>query len=198
MANNNVLEAYVTNPQGALEGVYEAHLSSADGLYGTIVEAPTLEGVSEVLVSEDYGRLQPAYGVSIQHQPKYGVPIGTIQPAYGVQLPIGTIQPAYGVIAYPGINISISQIEENIATLKKSISNLRSSWDGETKKDINILDNSWVGEDCKQYTQRLTKMDTKVQNTIAALELLCKTYEQVRDLVKDNQNKSLNAVNNIE
>ena len=165
-----------------------------------IEEAPRLSDFANNLQldTENYARLQPAYGVTIGHiQPAYGVTIGTVQPAYGVS--IGHIQAKYGVVLpHPGINISLSQIEENIATLKKSISNLKSSWNGETKKDINILDNSWVGKDCEQYTQRLTKMDKKVQNTIAALELLCKTYEQVRDMVKDNQNKSLSAVTNID
>ncbi len=165
-----------------------------------IEEAPRLSDIASHLEldPDNYARLQPAYGVTIgRAQPKYGVPIGTVQPAYGVS--IGHIQAKYGVVLpHPGINISLSQIEENIATLKKSISNLKSSWDGETKKDINILDNSWVGQDCEQYTQRLTKMDKKVQNTIAALELLCKTYEQVRDMVKDNQSKSLTAVTNID
>lgn len=165
-----------------------------------IEEAPRLSDFATNLQLDtaNYARLQPAYGVTIGHiQPAYGVTIGTVQPAYGVS--IGHIQAKYGVVLpHPGINISLSQIEENIATLKKSISNLKSSWDGETKKDINILDNSWVGQDCEQYTQRLTKMDKKVQNTIAALELLCKTYEQVRDMVKDNQSKSLSAVTNID
>lgn len=165
-----------------------------------IEKAPRLSDFANNLQLDtaNYARLQPAYGVTIGHiQPAYGVTIGTVQPAYGVS--IGHIQAKYGVVLpYTGINISLSQIEENIATLKKSISNLKSSWDGETKKDISTLDNSWVGKDCEQYTQRLTKMDKKVQNTIAALELLCKTYEQVRDLVKDNQSKSLTAVQNID
>ena len=89
------------------------------------------------------------------------------------------------------------KLEENIATLKKSISTLRNSWDGETKRNISILDNSWVGPDCASYTSKLSSMDKKVANTIAALELLCSTYEQARDMVKENQKKTLSSIESI-
>ena len=158
-------------------------------------------------VEKEVGSVQPAYGVPVS-QPKYGTV--TVQPAYGVpvsQPKYGTVtvQPAYGVpISQPkygvqltDINITYSQLEENISTLKKSISTLKSSWDGETKKNLATINNSWAGADCAQYTQKLSKMDTKVQNTIAALELLCSTYEQARDMVKDNQAKTISSIDSI-
>ena len=157
-------------------------------------------------VQEKYGvptgTVQPAYGVVVQ--PKYGVPTGTVQPAYGV--PTGTIQPAYGVVVQPkygvptdtDISITYTQIEENISSLKKTISSLKTAWQTESKKNITRLQNSWVGEDCSAYTTKLTKMDTKVNNTISALELLCSTYEKARDMLKETQSKSLSAINSIE
>ncbi|MBQ6497494.1 MAG: hypothetical protein IJI58_02130 [Bacilli bacterium] len=135
--------------------------------------------------------IQAKYGVAISHvppQPKYGVminpPSGVIQPKYGVVLP-GTGQ---------DLNITYNQLEEIIATLKKSISSLKNSWEVETKRNVAKLDNSWVGEDCASYTSKLTGMDKKVTNTIAALELLCSTYEQARDMVKENQAKNISAI----
>lgn len=149
-----------------------------------------------------YGKLsQPKYGVMISHQPqtKYGVVIdhGPVQPAYGV-VPVHPVQPAYGVV-WPGqdLNITYNQLEENIATLKKSISKLKQSWEVETKRNLNTLDNSWVGQDCASYTAKLNNMDKKVENTIAALELLCSTYEQARDMVKDSQSKTISSIESI-
>ena len=135
---------------------------------------------------------QPKYGVQYS-QPAYGVPI--IQPSYGVQI----VQPKYGVIyPYgPDIDITYSQLEENISTLKKAIANLKDAWDSQTKQNISKLENSWVGDDCRVYTQKLTKMDTKVQKTISALELLCSTYEKARDMVKENQSSTISSINNM-
>ena len=132
----------------------------------------------------DHGPVQPAYGVVIPH-----TPIGPVQPAYGV-VPIAPL---------PGedLNITYNQLEENIATLKKSISKLKQSWEVETKRNLNTLDNSWVGQDCASYTAKLNNMDKKVENTIAALELLCSTYEQARDMVKDSQSKTISSIESI-
>ena len=145
--------------------------------------------------------VQPKYGVQIDPvvQPKYGVQIDPIvQPKYGVVTPI--VQPAYGVQIQPGsdIDITYSQIEENISSLKKTISSLKKAWVDESKKNITKLQNSWAGADCSAYTAKLSKMDTKVNNSISALELLCSTYEQARDMLKETQGKSLSAINNIE
>ena len=163
------------------------------------------------------GEVQPAYGVPVI-QPKYGVtcPPGEVQPAYGVPViqpkygvtcPTGELQPAYGVpVIQPkygvtcggqDLNITFSQLEENIATLKKAISSLRNSWDVETKKNINTLNGSWVGADCAEYTNKLSNMDKKVQNTISALELLCSTYEQARDMVKESQANAISSIRGI-
>ena len=144
--------------------------------------------------------VQPAYGVSIEPvvQPAYGVSIEPIyQPAYGVEIePV--VQPAYGVV-YTGADIDLSyeQLEENITMLKSSISTLKESWDTKTKSNISKLENSWAGKDCSEYTKKLSKMDKSVQNTISALELLCSTYEQARDMISENQSTVVTAIKNI-
>ena len=144
-------------------------------------------------VSDSFKDIQIKYGVFIPPtQPKYGV----VQPAYGVPIPY-PVQPKYGVFL-PDIDITYSQLEENISTLKKAIANLKDSWSNETKKNIAKLDNSWVGPDCAAYTEKLTKMDSRVQKTISALELLCTTYEKARDMVKDSQNSAVTSINNIQ
>ena len=95
------------------------------------------------------------------------------------------------------INITYAQLEENINTLKKSISTLKSSWNQETKRNINTINNSWAGKDCEAYTAKLTKMDGKVQNTIQALELLCSTYEKARDMIQSSQKAVSGSINNL-
>lgn len=103
--------------------------------------------------------------------------------------------PAYNAInTGSDINITYSQLEENITTLREAINTLKSSWNGETKNNISIINGSWAGTDCAEYTKKLSNMDTKVQNTISALELLCNTYEQARDMVKDNQAKTVSSI----
>ena len=178
---------------------YGVVLHQVQPKYGVVVStAPDIQpkyGV--VTVQPKYGVVVPTTGV----QPAYGVQVPTtgLQPAYGVQIPPTVVQPAYGVQVPGGqdINITFSQLEENIATLKKAIASLKSSWDGETKKNLSTLDNSWVGQDCAAYTAKLTNMDGKVQNTISALELLCSTYEKARDMVKESQSTTISSISNM-
>lgn len=109
-----------------------------------------------------------------------------------------TALPAYDAITTGSdINITYSQLEENISTLKEAINTLKNSWNGETKNNISIINESWAGTDCAEYTKKLSNMDTKVQNTILALELLCNTYEKARDMVKDNQAKTVSEIINL-
>ena len=141
--------------------------------------------------------VQPAYGVIDPIvQPAYGVIDPIVQPAYGVDLPTPIVQPAYGVPG-PDINLSYKEIEENIATLKSAISTLKTSWDGETKTSVNKLKNSWAGDDCSEYVSKLLGMDKSVQNTISALELLCSTYEQARDMMAESQKATISAIKDI-
>ena len=190
-------------------------MASGSGSSGSYVGS--ISGVkitSKNMGTEYYGSISGSSGISGLVQAKYGVSVGPIMQAkygvminpphniikYGVTIGPGDspVQPAYGVVV-PGTDLFITfdQLEDNIATLKKSINSLRNSWENETKRNISTLDNSWVGPDCASYTSKLTNMDKKVTNTIAALELLCSTYEQARDMVKDNQKKTLSSIESI-
>ena len=136
-----------------------------------------------------------------QEQLKYGaLPIqdfSQVQLKYGAY-PITEVQPAYGV-PFTGYDLSITyeQLEENISTLKKAISSLKNSWENQTKTNLTKIENSWVGPDCKEYVTKLKNMDTKVNNTISALELLCSTYEQARDMVSQSQTNSLTSIQKL-
>ena len=150
------------------------------------------------VVQPKYGtscvQVQPAYGVQVV-QPKYGTSCVQVQPAYGVQV----VQPKYGTsCTFTDLSITYAQVEENITKLKKAVSTLRSTWDGETKANLNTINNSWAGEDCSAYTQKLSKMDSKVQNTISALDLLRSTYEQAINQVKESQQTSLTSISKLE
>ncbi|MBR2827839.1 MAG: hypothetical protein IKE70_01225 [Bacilli bacterium] len=96
------------------------------------------------------------------------------------------------------VNVTYSQMEEMINNLKKSVALLKYSWDGQIKSCINRLNASWVGNDCKEYSEKLTNMNTKVHNTISALELLCSTYEQARDVIKETQNTAMTSISNLQ
>ena len=208
MAKNNTVDVvgeyngmpYITTDElvriSPLKG-FDPIVQPAYGVPDPIVQPAY--GVPEPIVQPAYGVpepiVQPAYGVPEPIvQPAYGVPEPIVQPAYGVPEPI--VQPAYGVPA-PDINLSYKEIEENIATLKSTISTLKTSWDGETKNGVNKLKNSWAGEDCSEYVSKLLGMDKSVQNTISALELLCSTYEQARDMMAVSQKATISAIKNI-
>ena len=139
--------------------------------------------------------IQPAYGVvtAVFTEP--------VQPAYGVVTPvIGPVQPAYGVVTPvigTDINISYEELEECISRLKKTINTLKSSWTNGSKKQIARIKQSWVGADCEAYTKKLENMDTKVNNSISALELLCETYEKAQDLIADNQKSTTAAIDKM-
>ena len=162
---------------------------------GTVVQAKY-----GVLIGPDTEMLhiQPAYGIHWHEeiQPKYGT---LITPSITTPTPTTIVTPGVTPISGSGVNIDItySELEANISTLKKSIETLRSSWEGETKRNIDTLNNSWVGPDCATYTRKLTNMDTKVQKTISALELLCSTYEKARDMIKDSQSQIASSINNM-
>ncbi len=92
------------------------------------------------------------------------------------------------------LDITYAQLEDNIATLKKAIEALKSSWNGEIKRNIDKINSSWIGKDCATYTSKLSNMDGKVQKTVQALELLCSTYEKARDMVASSKKQVTNAV----
>ena len=100
-------------------------------------------------------------------------------------------------VARPDINISFDQISENVAILRKAIDTLKNSWNKETKNNINKLNSSWVGSDCAEFIDKLLEMDKPIQNTIAALELLCSTYEKAKEMIQDNQSGTASAIRNI-
>ena len=95
------------------------------------------------------------------------------------------------------LNITYSELEANIETIKKVVAQLKSAWETETKKNLTKLENSWVGNDCKEYITKLNRMDKKMENTIAALELLGTTYEQAKDIIKQNQSQAMSQIANI-
>ena len=135
-----------------------------------------------------YGTRYVSTTVMTNPQLLYAAPAPPIQSLYGIKQP----QPFVG-----DINITYSQIEENIATLESAIKKLKDSWETETKKNLAKLNNSWIGKDCIAYTSKLTSMDKKVKNTISALELLCSTYKRARDMIQDKQIDVTNLINNI-
>ena len=143
--------------------------------------------------------IQPAYGVvtTVAAEP-------VVQAAYGVIPPVVAsepeVQPAYGVVTPvigTDINISYEELEECISRLKKTINTLKSSWTNGSKKQIARIKQSWVGADCEAYTKKLENMDTKVNNSISALELLCETYEKAKDLIADNQKSTTAAIDKM-
>ena len=176
-------------------------MTSVQPKYGT--NCTTSNGI---MVQPKYGTscttttlVQPKYGTSCTTttlvQPKYGTSCVQVQPAYGVQV----VQPKYGTsCTYTDLNITYAQVEENISKLKKAVNTLKNTWDGETKANLQTINNSWAGEDCSAYTQKLSKMDSKVQNTISALDLLRTTYEQARDMVKESQQSSISSISKLE
>ena len=95
------------------------------------------------------------------------------------------------------LKISYEELETNIETLKKAVAELKNAWQTETKSNLTKLENSWIGSDCKEYITKLNNMDSKVNNTISALELLCSTYEQARDIVQQSQTNAINQIANI-
>lgn len=154
---------------------------------------------------------QTKYGVPIPNggstsssttctQTKYGVPIpsvGSTQTKYGVPIPTGAGGSQTGSSVSGDINVSFSQLESNISTLKETISSLRSSWDDGVKKNLDSISDSWVGADCEAYLAKLSKMDNKVHGTVSALELLCNAYERTRDILKDNQADLVSTIDKI-
>ena len=151
----------------------------------------------DIAIQARYGAIQcPPDDTDIVIQAKYGA-----LPVIHTSIPVlyGPVPATPSSPSSPSsdINITYAQLEENINTLKKSISTLKSSWNQETKRNINTINNSWAGKDCEAYTAKLTKMDGKVQNTIQALELLCNTYEKARDMIQSSQKAVSGSINNL-
>ncbi len=109
---------------------------------------------------------------------------------YGVFKPVPIKDPT------KTINITFSELEQNISTLKSATQTLKDSWSTKVKKNITTLQNSWVGPDCEAYINKLNGADKRVTNAIAALELLTTTFEKAKNMAKEAQTKTTSAVNN--
>ena len=126
---------------------------------------------------------------------------------YGVAKPIieeeREVVALYGVrppVIYPTIDIDItySELESNIATLKSAVNTIKTNWDGVNKTNIAKLNNSWAGDDCAAYIKKVQAMDGQVNNAVEALNLLIETYEKARDQIKEQQSKITSKIADID
>ena len=97
----------------------------------------------------------------------------------------------------PDINISFAQVEAIVTQLQKGLNSLKSNWTGVTNTNISKLEASWVGKDCQAYIEKVKNMDKKVNNTIAAIELLIKTYNTAINQIKQSQATVASTIANI-
>ena len=95
------------------------------------------------------------------------------------------------------IDISYDELESNIALLKEATKTLSSNWSQIINTNIATIKNSWAGADCETYINKVTNLDSKVQNAMAALELMTSTYEQAKNLMQEEQSKITSTLNNL-
>ena len=126
---------------------------------------------------------------------------------YGVaRPPIGEereVVALYGVrppVVYPIVDIDItnSELESNIATLKAAVKTIKTNWEGVNKTNLTKLTNSWVGDDCAAYIKKVKDMDGQVGNAVEALNLLIETYEKARDQIAEQQSKITSKITSID
>ena len=94
------------------------------------------------------------------------------------------------VIAGNELGRKIAGISAVIATLKST------SLSDRLDRDIKTLQSSWAAE-CEEYIKNLLETKVKVDNAIAALQLLGETYQKARDLITANQKRVLSSINNM-
>jgi hypothetical protein len=95
------------------------------------------------------------------------------------------------VIAGNELGRKIAGISAVIATLKST------SLSDRLDRDIKTLQSSWAAEECEEYIKNLLETKVKVDNAIAALQLLGETYQKARDLITANQKRVLSSINNM-
>lgn len=143
---------------------------------GTYVEGGTENSTKTVAL---YGVARP---VTIEER--------EIVALYGVRPPV--VEPTID------IDITYSELENNIATLKAAVNTIRTNWNGVNKTNINKLSGSWAGDDCAAYIKKVQDMDGQVNNAVDALNLLIETYEKARDQISEQQSKITSKITDVD
>ena len=187
-AKNNLIETY-TSQEFEADYMVGAKCSSDSKCITMITDQyVAMYGVSPA----------PWVGGNGIHQPiaLYGpAPIvggnGIYQPIalYGV--------PGPGVGGPVTISMTEEEIKENVAKLKKAANNMENSWVDIKGPILKSIKESWVSKECTAYVSKIEKMDKKVTNSIEALRLLAKTYEQSIDKLASTRKSIMTAISNI-
>ncbi len=126
---------------------------------------------------------------------------------YGVKpVPISneTYVPLYGPYV-PGpnrttpvqISITEEEIKQNISILKKSANTMENSWEDIKGPILKSIKESWIGKECSEYTSNIEKMNKEVTNSIEALRLLAKKYEDSIDQLAVTRKSIMEAIDNL-
>ena len=95
------------------------------------------------------------------------------------------------------ISITEEEIKQNISILKKSANTMENSWEDIKGPILKSIKESWIGKECSEYTSNIEKMNKKVTNSIEALRLLAKKYEDSIDQLAVTRKSIMQAIDNL-
>ena len=95
------------------------------------------------------------------------------------------------------ISITEEEIKENVSILKKAANTMENAWEEIKGPIIKAIKEAWTSKECEEYVSKIEKMDRKVTNSIEALRLLAKTYEQSLEQLTATAASIKTAISNI-
>ena len=95
------------------------------------------------------------------------------------------------------ITLSVEEINGIISKINSSREEIATSWNSIKVEDVAGIRASWAGADCEAYLNKVTEMDTQMQNAIQALSLLANTYTKARNRIIETQQNVASSVSGI-
>ncbi len=193
---SGVIDSYVSQGAEARLADYVGVMSSENryvALYGVL---PVRGGEwTYITGNEGYTLL---YGPFIDDRPiaLYGVKPTPIPNETYVTL-YGPYVPGPNRTTPVQISITEEEIKQNISILKKSANTMENSWEDIKGPILKSIKESWIGKECSEYTSNIEKMNKKVTNSIEALRLLAKKYEDSIDQLTVTRKSIMEAIDNL-
>ena len=92
---------------------------------------------------------------------------------------------------------SADELLANQNSLDAISSEIRSFWDSIKNTELVDIQNSWAGNDAKAYIDNINQLDSKIENSIKAINLLSRTFNLAASTLQETQENSIKMINNI-
>ncbi len=100
---------------------------------------------------------------------------------------------------FNGTNIiySAEELVANQNSLDAISSEIKSSWDSIKNTELVNIQNSWAGNDAQAYIDKINQLDSRIEDSIKAINLLSRTFDLAATTLQETQENTIKMLNNI-